>query len=117
MLQIFIPFTRYAPILKVLTLSLFAYVATVLVIHVPWPAVLKSIVVPPISWNAKYAVGLVALLGTTISPYLFCWQAAQEVEEIESSERRQPLRKAPPRRPAHCGGSASTPRLAWSSPT
>jgi Mn2+/Fe2+ NRAMP family transporter len=99
-LQIFIPFTRYSPILKVLTLSLFAYVVTALVIHVPWPAVLKSIVIPPITWNAKYAVGLVALLGTTISPYLFCWQAAQEVEEIDASKRRQPLRKAPSQAPS-----------------
>ena len=100
LLQIFIPFTRYAPILKVLTLSLFAYVGTVLVIDVPWGAVLKSLVLPPITWNAKYAVGLVALLGTTISPYLFFWQASQEVEEIESSTRRKSLRKAPRQAPS-----------------
>ncbi|HEY8682276.1 MAG TPA: divalent metal cation transporter, partial [Rhodanobacter sp.] len=99
-LQMFIPFTRYSPILKLLTLSLFAYVATVMVIHVPWAAVLKSIVVPPITWNAKYAVGLVALLGTTISPYLFCWQAAQEVEEIGSNRQRRSLRKAPSQAPS-----------------
>lgn len=99
-LQIFIPFTRYSPFLKLLTLSLFAYVATVLVIDVPWAAVLKSVVLPPISWNAKYAVGLVALLGTTISPYLFCWQASQEVEEIESSTRRKSLRRAPQQAPS-----------------
>ncbi len=99
-LQIFIPFTRYSPILKLLTMSLFAYVATVLVIDVPWLAVLKSLVVPPISWNAKYAVGLVALLGTTISPYLFCWQAAQEVEEIGSNKRRKSLRQAPLQAPS-----------------
>ena len=79
LLQVFIPFTRYAPILKVLVPSLFAYVATALVIDVPWRAVLRSIVLPPIRWNAAYAVGLVAVLGTTISPYLFCWQAAEEV--------------------------------------
>lgn len=82
LLRIFIPFSRYSPILKVLTLSLFAYVVTVLVIHVPWGTVFRSIVVPPVQWSAKYAVGLVALLGTTISPYLFCWQASQEVEEM-----------------------------------
>ncbi|OOG41571.1 divalent metal cation transporter [Rhodanobacter sp. C05] len=99
-LQIFIPFTRYSPILKLLTLSLFAYVATIMVVDVPWPAVLKSLVVPPISWNAKYAVGLVALLGTTISPYLFCWQAAQEVEEIGSNKRRRSLRRAPHQAPS-----------------
>jgi Mn2+/Fe2+ NRAMP family transporter len=99
-LQVFIPFTRYAPILKLLTFSLFAYVVTVLVIDVPWLAVLRSLVLPPITWSAQYAVGLVALLGTTISPYLFCWQAAQEVEEMESSKRRKPLRKAPKQAPS-----------------
>jgi len=95
LLQIFVPFSRYSPFLKLLTFSLFAYVATVMVIHVPWLAVLKSLVVPPITWNAKYAVGLVALLGTTISPYLFCWQASQEVEEIHSNKLRKSLRRAP----------------------
>ncbi len=94
-LQMFIPFSRYSPILKILSLTLFAYVATILVIHVPWRDVLRSIIVPPITWNAKYAVGLVALLGTTISPYLFCWQASQEVEEIRASDEREPLKKAP----------------------
>jgi len=95
LLQIFIPFSRYSVFLKALTLSLFAYVATVLVVHVPWGAVLKSIVMPPIVWSASYAVGLVALLGTTISPYLFSWQAAQEVEEIQACKARRPLKWAP----------------------
>ena len=95
LLQMFIPFSRYSPILKLLTLSLFAYVATIMVINVPWLAVLKSIVVPPITWDAKYAVGLVAVLGTTISPYLFCWQAAQEVEEIHANRERKSLNRAP----------------------
>ncbi len=98
-LQIFIPFSRYSPILKLLTLSLFAYVGTVLVIHVPWPDVLKSVVLPPITWSAAYAVGLVALLGTTISPYLFCWQASQEVEEIGTTRLRKSLRRAPKQAP------------------
>jgi Mn2+/Fe2+ NRAMP family transporter len=95
LLQMFIPFSRYSPVLKLLTLSLFAYVATIMVINVPWLAVLKSLVLPPITWNAKYAVGLVALLGTTISPYLFCWQAAQEVEEIHANRERKSLKRAP----------------------
>ena len=95
LLQMFIPFSRYSPVLKLLTLSLFAYVATIMVINVPWLDVLKSLVVPPITWDAKYAVGLVALLGTTISPYLFCWQAAQEVEEIHANRERRSLKRAP----------------------
>lgn len=95
LLQMFMPFSRYSPILKALSLSLFAYVATVMVIHVPWGAVLKNIVIPPIEWSAKYAVGVVALLGTTISPYLFCWQAAQEVEEMRDGSGRKPLKTTP----------------------
>lgn len=95
LLQMFIPFPRYSSILKLLTLSLFAYVATVFVIHVPWLTVLKSTVIPPIAWNASYAVGVVALLGTTISPYLFCWQAAQEVEEMGIGSGRKPLKWTP----------------------
>jgi Mn2+/Fe2+ NRAMP family transporter len=95
LLQMFIPFSRYSPILKLLTLSLLAYVATVLIIHVSWIAVIKSIFVPPIVWNAKYAVGIVALLGTTISPYLFCWQASQEVEEMRPGSGRKPLKWTP----------------------
>ena len=99
-LQMFIPFSRYSPILKLLTMSLLAYVATVLVIHVPWIPVLKSIVLPPVVWNAKYAVGVVALLGTTISPYLFFWQAAQEVEEMDVASGRKPLKWFPLQAPA-----------------
>jgi Mn2+/Fe2+ NRAMP family transporter len=99
LLQVFMPFSRYSPILKVLSLSLFAYVATVMVIHVPWAAVLRSLVIPPIEWNAKYAVGVVALLGTTISPYLFCWQAAQEVEEMHDGSGRKPLKTTPRQAP------------------
>jgi NRAMP (natural resistance-associated macrophage protein)-like metal ion transporter len=100
LLQVFIPFTRYSPILKLLTASLFAYVATVLVIDVPWAAVLRSVIVPDVRWNSAYAVGLVALLGTTISPYLFCWQAAEEVEEIGSNPQRRSLRAAPMQAPS-----------------
>lgn len=100
LLQMFMPFSRYSPVLKLLTLSLFAYVATVLVIHVPWVPVLRSIVLPPIEWDAKYAVGVVALLGTTISPYLFCWQASQEVEEMRPGSGRKPLKRSPRQAPA-----------------
>ncbi len=77
-LQVFIPFSYYAPILKLLTLSLSAYVATVFVIDVPWAKVALGVFVPQIRFDAKYAVAIVAVLGTTISPYLFFWQAAQE---------------------------------------
>lgn len=93
-LQVYLPFDRYAPILKVMALTLLTYVATVFVAHVSWGAALKATVIPPIQWNTAYLTATVAVLGTTISPYLFCWQAAQEVEELKQSAHRKPLRKA-----------------------
>ena len=93
-LQVFIPFPRYAPVLKWLTLSLFAYVGTVLVVHFP-VRVLRDTLVPQILWNPDYVGMLVAVLGTTISPYLFFWQASQEVEEQRATPGHAPLRDAP----------------------
>jgi NRAMP (natural resistance-associated macrophage protein)-like metal ion transporter len=94
-LQIFIPFPRYAPLLKMLTLSLFAYVATVFVVEVPWSEVFKHIIMPSISWNADYVVAIVAVFGTAISPYLFFWQASEEVEDQRAAEGEEPLKDAP----------------------
>jgi len=99
-LQIFVPFPRYAPILKFLTLALFAYVGTVLVVRTPAEALLQ-ILVPKISWNHDYVAMLVAVLGTTISPYLFFWQASQEVEEQRATPGHEPLREAPEQARAH----------------
>ena len=59
----------------------FTYVGVVIVAHVPWPHALRSLIVPELQWNAAYATAFVAILGTTISPYLFFWQAGQEIEE------------------------------------
>jgi NRAMP (natural resistance-associated macrophage protein)-like metal ion transporter len=80
-LEVGLSYPRYASILKWTTLTLFTYVGVVLVAHVPWPHALRSLVVPELQWNAAYATALVAILGTTISPYLFFWQAGQEIEE------------------------------------
>ncbi|MEO8175482.1 MAG: divalent metal cation transporter [Sphingomicrobium sp.] len=80
-LEVGLSYPRYAAVLKWTTLSLFTYVGVVLVAHVPWPHALRSLVVPELQWNAAYATALVAILGTTISPYLFFWQASQEIEE------------------------------------
>ena len=99
-LQIFIPFPRYAPILKWLTLALFAYVGTVLVVHFPVEA-LRDTLIPPLLWRADYIGMLVAVLGTTISPYLFFWQASQEVEEQRATPGDEPLRDAPDQARAH----------------
>lgn len=81
LLEVGLSYPRYAAVLKWTTLSLFTYVAVVVVAQVPWPHALRSLVVPEIEWNAAYATAFVAILGTTISPYLFFWQAAQEIEE------------------------------------
>ena len=93
-LQIFIPFPRYAPVLKWLTLALFAYVGTVLVVHFP-ARVLRETLVPQLLWRPDYVGMVVAVFGTTISPYLFFWQASQEVEEQRATPGHEPLREAP----------------------
>ena len=94
-LQIFVPFPLYAPVLKVLTLALLAYVATVFVVKVPWSEVLYRTIMPSLSFKADYIVAVVAVFGTTISPYLFFWQASQEVEEQRAARGEEPLREAP----------------------
>ena len=80
-LEVWLSYPRYAAVLKWTTLSLFSYVAVVFVADVPWATALKSLVVPAMDFNGASAMAMVAILGTTISPYLFFWQAGQEVEE------------------------------------
>jgi len=92
-LQLFVPYRRYASILKWLTISLFAYVAVLLVVHTEWPAALLSLVLPT-NLGRDALLTLVALLGTTISPYLFFWQSSQEAEEIANSKHR-PIKREP----------------------
>ncbi len=80
-IEVVMNYARYAAVLKWTTLSLFSYFAVVAVAGVPWGRALTALVVPEIQWNAAYATAMVAILGTTISPYLFFWQAGQEIEE------------------------------------
>ncbi len=94
-LQILIPYKRYVHILKWLTLSLLSYVAVVFMVQVPWQEVFLRTIFPQVKLNAEYLTLLVALFGTTISPYLFFWQASQEVEEIKGNDDRSPLLQAP----------------------
>ncbi len=82
LLQVFVPYRKLAPILKWLTLFLFAYVIAVFLVQVQWAQVLHDLVIPKLQWTSGYWMMIVALLGTTISPYLFFWQASQEVEEL-----------------------------------
>ena len=93
LLQVFVPYRRYAPILKWITLVLFLYVAVVFTVQIPWRTVLAATLVPSLSFNPDYLMLIVAVLGTTISPYLFFWQAAQEVEEMRLHGRRRPLKE------------------------
>jgi NRAMP (natural resistance-associated macrophage protein)-like metal ion transporter len=80
-LEVTLSYPRYASLLKWTTLSLFAYFGVVALARVPWAEALTGLVVPQPQWNAEYATAVVAILGTTISPYLFFWQAGQEIEE------------------------------------
>ena len=80
-LEIWVSYATYSRVLKWATLSLFAYVGVVFVAHVPAEAALRGIFVPTFAFNQEEAMALVAVMGTTISPYLFFWQAGQEVEE------------------------------------
>ncbi len=95
LLQIFIPYQNYVRVLKWLTLSLFAYVGTVFAVHVPWAQVLHATVVPKIEYSPEYLLLIVAIFGTTISPYLFFWQAGQEVEELQVERAGASLRLSP----------------------
>jgi NRAMP (natural resistance-associated macrophage protein)-like metal ion transporter len=82
LLQVLVPYRQLAPILKWLTLFLFSYVVAVFTVHIDWTMVLHDLLLPRLQWSGAYWMMIVALLGTTISPYLFFWQASQEVEEL-----------------------------------
>lgn len=81
LLETFLSYARYSQVLKWLTLSLFAYVAVVFAAHVDWRTALIYTAVPHLTFDKAHVTALVAVLGTTISPYLFFWQSSQEVEE------------------------------------
>ena len=80
-LEVFVAYHQYARLLRFLTLSLFAYVAVLAVVRVDWTAVARALVMPNVQLSRDYLGGLVAIFGTTISPYLMFWQASEEVEE------------------------------------
>uniref|UniRef100_UPI00211DB79D NRAMP family divalent metal transporter n=1 Tax=Bradyrhizobium sp. SRS-191 TaxID=2962606 RepID=UPI00211DB79D len=93
--QIFFKYERYVAILKWLTLVLFAYVIALFLAKVPWGEALKGLFVPRIEWSGAFLTTLVAILGTTISPYLFIWQSSQEAEEQRIDPDKQPLKHEP----------------------
>ncbi len=91
--EIWFSYKRYVLILKWLTLALFAYVALLFVVHVPWGEALSAALVPSVSLTREALTALVAVLGTTISPYLFFWQASEEAEEEHAEDDSRPLRQ------------------------
>jgi NRAMP (natural resistance-associated macrophage protein)-like metal ion transporter len=99
LLQIFVPYHRYVFFLKWLTLSLLAYAAVLFTVHVPWGEVALRTVWPKLTLNFNTASVVVGVFGTTISPYLFFWQASQEVEDRQA-KRRAPLLHDPNAAPA-----------------
>jgi len=90
-LQVFVPYHHYVRILKWLTLALFSYVAVAFAVHVDWLEVAARTVAPHFAWSAESLTAVVAIFGTTISPYLFFWQSSEEVEEEEADPDAEPL--------------------------
>jgi NRAMP (natural resistance-associated macrophage protein)-like metal ion transporter len=98
-LQVFVPYHTYVRYLKWMTLALFAYVAVAFTVHVPWLEVLRRTVLPQFKLDKDAATLIVAIFGTTISPYLFFWQASEEVEDIDENKDAHALREAPAEAP------------------
>jgi Mn2+/Fe2+ NRAMP family transporter len=93
--QIYVPYKSYAFVLRWLTLALFSYFGTVLVVHIPWGELARGFFIPTFTRDAAFWTTVVAVFGTTISPYLFFWQASQEVEDSHRIKARKPLVRAP----------------------
>ncbi len=99
-LQVFVPYRKYSNILKWLTFVLLSYIGVVFFVRIPWGEVIKATLVPTMSWDKIYMATFVALLGTTISPYLFFWQSSQVVEDIRTHKDQNALLEHPEEAPA-----------------
>jgi NRAMP (natural resistance-associated macrophage protein)-like metal ion transporter len=97
--QMFVPYTIYVKYLKWLTIALFAYVATAIVVGEPQWAALRATLLPSLSFRGAYFKSLVAVLGTTLSPYLFFWQASEEAQDVVVHVDRKPLNRTPQQAP------------------
>lgn len=97
--MLFFNYSRYVTILKWSTLSLFAYVAALFAADVPWRDAIAGTVMPKVTWDSAFFTTLLAIFGTTISPYLFFWQASHEAEDQHVNHAEQPLKKAPSQAP------------------
>jgi NRAMP (natural resistance-associated macrophage protein)-like metal ion transporter len=96
LLQVFVPYHRYVFFLKWLTLSLLSYAAVLFTVHVPWGEVALRTVWPKLIINSGTAAVVVGVFGTTISPYLFFWQASEEVEDMQATQGAAPLMRDAP---------------------
>jgi NRAMP (natural resistance-associated macrophage protein)-like metal ion transporter len=94
-LQIFISYARYASGLRWLTLALFSYFGTVLTVEIPWQEVARGMFIPTLTADVAFWTTVVAVFGTTISPYLFFWQASQEAEDLREDPERERFKTAP----------------------
>jgi len=97
LLEILLSYKVYSKFLKYLCLSLLSYVFTVFVVKQDWINIFKSLVIPEIQWSREYILNIVAILGTTISPYLFFWQTSEEVEEEIQKGEMKSMRSAKPK--------------------
>jgi len=99
-LEVFSSYERYVRVLKWTSVSLFAYIAVAFAVHVPWPTVLRHTFIPTFQWRTEYIVAIVAVLGTTITPYCFFWQSSQEAEDERIDPHGHALLDAPDDAPA-----------------
>lgn len=93
--EVFISYKTYVRLLKWMTMALLAYVATLVLVEISWAEALTTAVIPLIEPGSAALVLLVAIFGTTISPYLFFWQASQEAEEVGLGSGQTPLKRDP----------------------
>ena len=105
--EVFMRYGNYVKVLKWLTLALLAYVLTLFLVDVPWVEALRGLVIPDVTLNQTTLIMIVAIFGTTISPYLFFWQASQEAEDVQEFDDREPLLCAPEE------GRAELRRIEW----
>lgn len=98
--EVFMRYANYVRVLKWLTLALFAYVITLFMVDIPWARAIGGLVVPKVTLDAEALTMIVAIFGTTISPYLFFWQASEEAEDVQHNHDRHPLKRAPKEGPS-----------------
>ena len=105
--EVMLRYEAYARILKWLTLALLSYIVTLFMVDIPWGEATRGLLMPRVDWNSETLMMIVAIFGTTISPYLFFWQASQEAEEVQDHDDEQPLKCDP------LEGRVELKRIGW----